>query len=247
MENPCIASPVKLPKYRFRPRKYDPSLYIVHSTRGPQPPENQVDASIGWFNSTASGSYKQGWGSIADFIIGEYPPHSGEIVIVQLNPLPFSQHAAWATGYGRLGPGEEYGADECGFAVEHQQSSREERYPDAIYEKSAELYRWLNYNLNKQGKPIISTDFIEHWDQLLSEPVPNGMLGHENTLNGVKLHKTDPGDRWDWNKFRHYCRTGRPSIVPASAGAATGLDRIAALERRVGAIEQELRDLGKRF
>ena len=42
---------------------------------------------------------------------------------------------------------------------------------------------------------------IESWSQLRSEAVPQGFIGHEDTANGVKLGKTDPGVAFPWPQF----------------------------------------------
>ncbi len=61
---------------------------------------------------------------------------------------------------------------------------------------------------------------IESWSQLRSEAVPEGFIGHEDTANGVKLGKTDPGAAFPWTTFLDMVRdAAEPPMLGYREGA----------------------------
>lgn len=208
-----------------RHRAQDPRLIIVHATRGPTTPERQVEATINWFarvNVVERARRRlAGWSPMADFAVGY-----GRVV--QIGDYRTTR-SNWSAGYGRHGPGVEWGADEWSIAIEVAQSDRLEPY-DA---QTIDDLVWLCRRLITEF-PSIAPRRIVTWDQRRGEPVPSGLIGHEDTAHGLRTGKSDPGPRFPWDDV--LARLTTPSAIRPSLDLAPVLARLDTLDDRLAAL-----------
>jgi len=167
-------------------RNEEPTIIIIHATRGHTTPNLQYLATKNWVRSTQNnpeGDFS--WGSSCDFIIGNEP---GEIC--QVGRL--SDRANWSAGYGNSYTNT-WGADTKAISIEVAQSAAIEHFDkDAIENLTilcVELV--LFYNI-----PVRHITYLSQ----TGNP-PGGFVGHDETANGVKLGKSDPGDKFPWDSF----------------------------------------------
>ena len=100
------------------------------------------------------------------------------------------------------------------------------------------------------------------WNQLRSEDVPRGLTGHDETANGRRLGKSDPGPNFPWHDFVTRLREddipritslpatqdSRPQPPPRDPAAvavdsSTDIwDAIQRIEQRLNAHDHALRD-----
>lgn len=180
---------VKLPAKSRRPREHKPRFILIHTTQGNASIEVQYTATINWFAAGGTNS-STSWGSSADMVIG----HLGqEAWFTDQQDRDYRQtRSNWSAGFGAGGT---YGADEYGIAIEVAQTAKGERPPQAAL--NALVQRCIALCREYDIEPVR----ILHLKQLTSEPVPSGLVGHEDTENGRKTGKWDPNKQtfpWDW-------------------------------------------------
>lgn len=82
-----------------------------------------------------------------------------------------------------------------GPAIELTQSLSTDPYYDAQYRQAAYICREYNQMF---GIPMV---YIPDFSNGMK-----GITGHDNTVQGRRDGKTDPGDEFDWDKFMRLCR-----------------------------------------
>lgn len=166
-----------------RTRVHTPSYLIIHATRGNNTPAVQYQATKNWMTTSVNQQANFSWGSSCDWIIGNEP---GEICKVGRD----DQHSSWGAGFGGIGT---WGADQHGISIEVAQSASLEEYDvDAI----ENLLNLCVYLCRQYDIPPVR---ILHLVQL-GVP-PRGFVGHEDTANGRKTGKSDPGPKFPWTAF----------------------------------------------
>lgn len=177
---------MELSNVRRRARTDPPSYIIIHSTRGPAS-GNQFWGTINWFQSKQS---EQGtWGPAADMVIGK----DGTIALfTDEDDRDFREtRANWSAGYG-TSTHTTFGADEYGVSIELAQSASLEDFTPETLETLAHVLAALH----KMYK--IPLERIGHLTQLRTT-MQRGVVGHEDTENGRKTGKSDPGSKFPWD------------------------------------------------
>ena len=194
----------RLPAAKVVKRAGPPKYAIWHATRGPAG-SNQFLGTINWFTSSANVHPELQYGPSADLLIGT----DGRIV--QFTDYA-TERSNWSAGYGDS-PALTYGADEWGVSIEVAQSAALEAFTADQVEAIAQVMAELNRAFS------IPLTWLSYLDQLRAKPVPMGHVGHEDTANGRRTGKTDPGDKFPW--------------VQSLARARAILEPPAALSRRM--------------
>lgn len=168
------------------PRKVKPTMWLIHATRGPVVQEAQGVATIDWFTRSAPTNGGL-WAPTADVLID----HAGNVY--EFRDIP-NERGNYSAGYGDVGPFYGWAADEKAISVELAQSDQLEPFTAATIEALITYVRQRtkDWNLDIPAKRLY------YWDQLFSTQVPRGWIGHEDTANGQRLGKTDPGDKFPW-------------------------------------------------
>lgn len=175
---------VLIPKpWLVRPRKYVPRLITIHATRGKSAPNLQYSATRNWLQSVSNEQENFSWGSSCNFIVGNDP---GEITLVS----SFEVYSSWGCGFGETGT---WSVDEHGFSIEIPQSVGLEAFDVDAINNALDVCEYLcrTYNITPVRIPFLSQ----------TGEIPSGLVGHEDTANGKKLGKTDPGDKFPWDSF----------------------------------------------
>ncbi len=176
---------------RTRPVTGQIDLIIIHATRGDAPATAQFAATTNWFGAAPD---MGGWGPTADALAGA----KGEkAVFTRAGGASEyrTRHGSFSAGYGGKGASQEFSADERGYAIEIAQSASLEAYTDAAIAAAADLARPI---VQAHNIPLVR---VSYWSQLRSEAVPRGFIGHEDTANGRKTGKSDPGPKFPWARF----------------------------------------------
>jgi hypothetical protein len=199
---------VTVPDFTNRPRKYAPSIICIHATRGHTSMELQDESVINWFAATPD---RGGWGSTADFLV------SSDGAITQFRDID-AHYGAYAAGYGQYGPPKEYAVDEHAISIEVAQPAYNRgEQPPMFTPDSLAAAAWLARHLSDEYDiPLVKIPF---WYQLRSDPVPRGLLGHEDTANGKRLGKHDPGPAFNWGEFLKMCRNAYVEPLTAAGMA----------------------------
>lgn len=162
-------------RWLWRPRTTPIRLLILHATRGETTQELQFQATCNWMQS----SYNIGdvdangnplWGSAASEVIG----HSGQRAVI----CEDWQQPTWSAGYGNAGT---WPADAYGISYELAQSAALEPFTSACIDRMIleAALRCRQYNI--EPKRITRLSQVG--------PVPSGIVGHEDTANGIRLGK----------------------------------------------------------
>ena len=166
---------------------WPPRVIIVHATRGPTTPELQYRATVNWFTKhNVTRNRLRGWGPMADFVVG------AQGVIGQFADWRDTR-SNWATGYGGRGSGT-FGADEWSIPIEFAQTDQREPMTEKCLERGAMLVKAL---AEECGIPVVRVNPYTQKDATVT-----GITGHDDTANGIKLGKSDPG--WtapEWVNF----------------------------------------------
>lgn len=225
------------------PRTQPIRLGVLHAMRGNTHPDKQLPATINWFTTNHLGTVQtrrnQGWGPMADFAIG-FNPTIGRVEIVQFGDWRTTR-SNWGAGFGDSGM-ITWGVDEVGLAIELDQSASLEEYREETLDALTELATWLMTQPEVDIAPIK----IDFWDQDKDKPVPSGWLGHDDTANGKRLGKHDPGGRFNWTRFTDAI-TGEVTIPvpdPVSPPKPAPDAPVGNLEDRVAITEKGIVTLG---
>jgi hypothetical protein len=166
---------------------WPPRLIIIHATRGETMQELQYDATKNWFQSASNCQGDGSWGGCAHAVIS----HTGQLCRF----ISDAQTAHYAAGFGANFPPLGWSCDDFGLSLELAQSSHQEPFAQATIDRAAEVCAaWCA----AYGIPPVH---VTKLDQRGREPQVKGIVGHDETENGTKLHKSDPGDKFPWNDF----------------------------------------------
>lgn len=224
-----------IPNWLRRPRLHTPQIIIIHATRGPTAVEQQYRATINWFTNPTNGSAEQRWGSQADAVVGTGP---GEITFFGDYHTTRSN---WSAGFGGSSA-TTHGADEWAVSIELAQRNATDPFRDEVLQNAAIVCRqWMD-------EFHIPAEHLRGWDQERQKDVPKGFVGHDETANGKKLGKSDPGSLFPWDDF--FLRvaavgpTPRRTAEPPPAGGEDVWAAIRRLEQRIELHERQLRHGG---
>src|SRR5690606_33412697 len=145
----------------------------IHATRGDTTRELQYQATKNWLCSPNNNN--GGWGSSTNRIIS----HEGQMCIC----WPDEMSPTYSAGFG--GANSDWAIDWYAISFELAQRSCHENFTEATLGRAGREVALL---CRKYEIPPV---WLDHVDQ--SAAVPTGITGHENTDNGIKLGKTDPG------------------------------------------------------
>lgn len=188
------------PSHTRRLRTKTPRLFIIHATRGHTDLDLQDDATLSWFQHAPD---RGGWGSTADVLIS-----ADDDSIYEFGDI-MQEHSAWSAGYGALGSSYEYGADEWAISIECAQTDAQEAFTERVIDKLV----WYVRKRNRDFGLEIPVVHITEWSQRRNGDVPAGFIGHDETANGRKLGKTDPGTQFPWDEFLRRVE-GAPVSIP---------------------------------
>jgi hypothetical protein len=156
----------------------------LHATRGGSTVVTEGPATEGWMKNPNNGSASQGWGASCDVIIF----HDGTRVWVN-SDVP-NKAPTYGAGYGGAGS---WSAGWYYLQVEIAQANPGDYYLGAEVDSMAELTaEWARrYGFAIERIPWLHQD----------GPPPMGICTHQESDNGQKLGKTDPGAMWPWDTY----------------------------------------------
>lgn len=186
------------PSYTTRPRIERPRLFLIHATRGHTSLNLQDDATLNWFRNAPD---RGGWGSTADVLIS-----ADDDIIWEFGDI-MHERSAWSAGYGSLGSRYEWGADEWAVSIELAQTASQEPFSEHVLDKLV----WYVRQRSRDFGLDIPAVHVAHWTQRRSDPVPAGWIGHDETANGRKSGKSDPGEQFPWDDVLARVRRGMVS------------------------------------
>lgn len=200
---PYTIRKVPRPSHTKRRRIHTPSLFIIHATRGHTTLNLQDDATLNWFQQSPD---RGGWGSTADVLIS-----SDDDFIYEFGDI-MREHSTWSAGYGALGPSYEYGADEWGISIELAQTDQQEPFTAKVIDKLV----WYVQTRSRDFRLAIPPIHVTDWNQRRTGAVPSGFIGHDETANGRKTKKSDPGKQFPWDSF--LARVKGETVTPRFTG-----------------------------
>lgn len=210
----------RIPAWLRKPRTQPVQIILIHATRGDIATEAQYRATVNWFTSAGNRAKDGGgnpldFGSQSDFCVGA----QGEIA-------QFGDYHAtrpnWSAGFGVSFA--DNAVDDHAISIEVAQRQASDPYTPA----SIDALVWLCARLaSEYSVPIVH---IPSWDQSRRQPVPRGFIGHEETANGRKLGKSDPGPMFPWPAFLQRLGTQAQSPGVSRAEFAALVDRVEKLE-----------------
>ena len=158
------------------PRQHPIQLIVIHSTRGDTIIENQYAATMNWLQSPDNRDKATGgWGGSTNRLIG----CEGEMCIC----WPDDMSPTYSAGFGFNNT--DWAIDWYAISFELVQRRLDEDFREATLARAAREVAALCQKYN------IPPVWLDRVDQ--SGPPPSGITGHENTDNGRKLGKSDPG------------------------------------------------------
>lgn len=174
-----------------------PRIIQVHSTRsgvrwGGWPAASlEFQATCNWVQSDGNkqvSGYGQAWGGCAHAVISEQG---------QLGSFwdKLTRYTTYAAGYGEYGWPPGWACDWIAVSYELCQPLGDMPFTDACLERAAiEMAKdCLAFGITPVRIPYLS--------QLEDMNAVSGLVGHEDTANGLKVSKTDPGPLFPWEDF----------------------------------------------
>lgn len=162
-----------------RPAGCVPKLVIVHATRGATTQAMQYTATKNWFNNPSNP------GGCATVVIS----HEGQLCrfMDELRQIP-----QWSAGYGG---GAGWACDHWGLSMELAQSDKQEPFDPRTIDRAALVAaEWCK-------KYAIAPTHLGNITQGGQAPPFTGIVGHDETENGRRLGKSDPGAAFPWPAF----------------------------------------------
>ena len=166
---------------------------IVHGTFGTQATlDQQYEATKHWFQAVEN-SQPGNWGSCAHYIVG--PDAICEVID------PDKGRPNWSAGYGSGGALATWSADSRGISIEVA-GLPNVPYDARTIERVADLCAWLveRYDIPLQRIPYLAQTTVPNPES------DRGFVGHEDTSNGHRWGKIDPGPLFPYddlfNKIR---------------------------------------------
>lgn len=203
--------------YTVRPiRGYNPWLVVpmanradviagvmIHSTRSGASAVEHDDGpgTENWAMSPNNGSAAQGWGAYWDELI--YRTDGTRIISTNWD----REYATWTAGYGDAGT---WAAGIYYIQIEVSQSRTNQYFSSASIDSLAQS---VAEKARRYGFPIQRIPYLSQ----TGEP-PRGICTHEDSANGRKLGKSDPGTLFPWEHFlaraQYYYNAGEPNVDP---------------------------------
>lgn len=174
-----------------------PRLIEVHATRSGVPwdgwPQRSLEfqATINWNKSATNrqvSAYGQVYGAASQVVISE----QGQKATMWDKALWYPTYGA---GFGEYGPPLGWAVDWLGISYELCQPLADMPFTDACLERAA-------VEIAADCKVFgIEPVRIPYLSQTEAIAVVSGLVGHEDTANGHKVGKTDPGPMFPWDAF----------------------------------------------
>lgn len=174
-----------------------PRIIEIHATRSgvrwdgwPQS-SLEFQATCNWVQSDGNkqtNAWLQSWGGCAHAVISE----RGQLASFWDKAIYYTTYAA---GFGGLGWPQEWAVDWVGISYELCQPLGDMPFTDACLERAAlEVAKdCVTYGI----APVRIPYLVQTGDM----NVVSGLVGHEDTANGHKVGKTDPGPMFPWDEF----------------------------------------------
>jgi hypothetical protein len=155
------------------PRAHPIQLIVIHATRGDTTQDRQYMATKNWLLSPNNN--QGGWGGATNRIIS----HEGQMCV----SWPDDMSPTYSAGFGF--EGSHWSVDWYAISFELAQRNFTEDFAEATLARAAKEVALL---CSKYSIPPVWLDRVNQ-----AGAVPTGITGHENTDNGRRLGKTDPG------------------------------------------------------
>lgn len=164
---------------------------MIHATRGGSTDPNYDDlvGTENWAMHPSNGSAAQGWGSYWDEVIGR---RTGERVI---STNWDTEYASWTAGFGGAGT---WAAGIPYIQIEVCQSHPSQPYTDVQIDSLAQSVAGKS---KRYGFPITRIPFLAQ-----TGTPPPGICTHEDSANGLRTGKSDPGPLFPWDTFLRKAR-----------------------------------------
>ena len=157
---------------------------MLHSTRSGVADGDDGPRTEGWWSNPRNIVQDDPpWGSYADALVFE----DGTQVICTGED---NEYAAWTAGYGGAGT---WAAGHYYYQIEIAQGQTVEPFTPAAIDSLAQL---VADKARKFSFPIVRIPFLAQ-----TGVPPRGICTHEDSANGRKTGKTDPGPMFPWDTF----------------------------------------------
>ena len=188
---------------------------MLHSTRSGVADGDDGPRTEGWWSNPRNiVQDTPPWGSYADALVFE----DGTQVICTGED---TEYAAWTAGYGGA---DTWAAGHYYYQIEIAQGQTSEPFTPAAIDSLAQL---VADKARKFSFPIVRIPFLAQ----TGEP-PRGICTHEDSANGRKTGKTDPGPMFPWDAFLSSARAymeGDMGMTPEEAARLDHLEQVVAL------------------
>lgn len=154
---------------------------MLHSTRSTVEAGDDGPRTERWWNNPNNN--QGGWGSYADGLLYE---DGTQVVCTD----PDNEHASWTAGYGDAGT---WAAGIHYFQIEIAQGTTDEPFKPAQIDS---LAQWVAELAKRYNFPIVRIPFLSQ-----QGIPPRGICTHEDSANGRKSGKSDPGPMFPWAEF----------------------------------------------
>jgi len=158
---------------------------MIHATRAGQPGDyDDGPGTERWGNNPNNGSADQGWGTYWDELI--FGSTGTQVISTDWD----HEYAAWCAGYGNRGT---WAAGIRYIQLEVSQSRIDQPFTAKVIDSAAQS---VAKKARKYHFPIVRIPFLTQ-----TGIPPRGICTHEDSANGRKLSKSDPGPLFPWTRF----------------------------------------------
>lgn len=185
---------------------------MLHATRGGRSAGDDGPGTENWASNASNGA------AFWDWLAYE---NGQQVLCTEGDEEPL-----WAAGYGAY-PGT-WSAQDYYYQFELAQGRPEDPYPAEQIESAAQ---WVGGLFKERGWPVQRIPFLY---QTEGSAPPFGICTHEDSANGRRLGKSDPGPMFPWNTFLARARIWAGQALEDDLSAAD-IARIDRLERVMGA------------